>query len=89
MPPLYTPEPVTAFDNLEELGVYVMTELTRISALFAIGEFQSIRLDQLDELSDLPRPRDGDLAYFTENAQGANQQGLYEFDEQTDAWKKL
>ncbi len=87
--PLYTPEPVTQFDNLEELGVFVMTELTRISALFAIGEFQSIRLDQINDQADLPRPRDGDLAYFTENAVGLNQQGLYEFDEQTTAWKKL
>lgn len=87
--PLYNPEPVTAFLNQEEFQVYVQGELARIAAVFAIGEFQSIRLDQLNSFDDLPRPRDGDLAYFTETAAGVNQQGLYEWDTQTASWKKL
>lgn len=87
--PVYAPEPITAFDSVEELQVYLMNELRRISDLFVVGQFQSIRFEQLNELGKLPKPRDGDLAYFTENAVGANQQGLYEFDENTDSWKKL
>jgi len=87
--PIYNPEPVTAFLNQEEFQVYVQSELNRIAAVFAIGEFHSIRLDQLNSFDDLPRPRDGDLAYFTENAAGPNQQGLYEWDTQTTSWKKL
>lgn len=87
--PIYIPEPVTTFGDVEELQVYLQKELLRIAALFAIGEFQSIRLDVIGDLADLPRPRDGDLAYFSEAAVGANQQGIYEWDSLTTAWKKL
>ncbi len=86
---LYQPRPPPATDDIDALTVYLHEELQRVADAVAAGRFSTIRLDQLNSLDDLPRPRDGDMAYWTEAAVGNNQQGLYEWDQQSTQWKKL
>lgn len=85
----YRPQPAGDFATIEDLVEYLERELNNLAQAVAFGRFTTIRLDQLNSFDQLPRPRDGDVAYFTDAAAGVNQHGVYEFDEQTSAWKKL
>jgi hypothetical protein len=89
MPGRFSLEAAPQGDDEAEFRRWTVEQMHRIAATVSVGSFYTIRLDQLDSEALLPRPRDGDVAYFTAAAQGFNQQGLYEFDEQTSAWRKL
>lgn len=81
----YAPQRLPDLPGFEDFANAVEEELAEIAKELDLPIVNSVRLEKLAEL--LPRPQDGDIAYYTTAASGVSTEGVHAYE--NGSWVKL